>query len=214
MRAVAEVRRAGAEDLENIALLCVEARQESPSGSQVCGTDLERLKRQLSVVDAVPGSHLLAAHHEDALVGFIVVRALEPHLFSVEPVLYIEALYVGVRSRRHGVGHALLAAVADLAEKAGAQDVYSIPAPGSRGVQRFLARLGFAPIAGHRWVATTTLQRRLAEQVGGGRRRGRSVEHLIARRRRARGVEGPSGVVDLRDFQARHRASAGETLAR
>ena len=39
----------------------------------------------------------------------------------------------------------MLQAAAELAEEAGADDVYAAPLPGSRGMQRFLARLGFAP---------------------------------------------------------------------
>jgi L-amino acid N-acyltransferase YncA len=200
VRAAVEIRPAQAEDLEGIARLCLEARQESASGSQLCGSDTERIKCQLSILDSLPGSHILVALQDCVPVGFITVRLLAPHLFSAEPSLYIETLYVGTRSRRRGIGHALLTATADLAESAGATEVYSVPIPGARGVQRFLARLGFAPVAGHRWVTTTVLQRRLAGETGAARRRGRTMEELIASRRKARD-EGVTGPVDLRVFR-------------
>ena len=77
--------------------------------------------------------------------------------------------------------------------------------PGNRGVQRFLARLGFAPAAGHRVASVAALQRRLATDATvrdsthpHHRRFGRvGIEDLIARRRRARSVM-ESGPIDMR----------------
>lgn len=201
MRAAVEVRPAEPDDLESVAVLCREARQESVSGSQVCSADSEQLMRQLSVLDSLPGAQIFVARQGDLAAGFIATRVLAPHLFSVEPSLYIEAIYVSKQGRRRGIGHALLVATADAAVKAGATAVYSVPIPGARGVQRFLARLGFAPVAGHRWVSTAVLQRRLAGESGAARRRGRSMDDLIARRRRARD-EGSSGVGDPGTFPA------------
>ncbi len=106
------------------------------------------------------------------------------------------------------MGHALLSATAELAASSGATHVYSVPIPGSRGVQRFLARLGFGPVAGHRVVSTAVLQRRLAADLTPARRGTRSLEDLIARRRRAR-TETMSGPVDLREFQAEYNRRAG-----
>lgn len=209
MRAAVEVRPAVGDDLPGVAALCAEARRESVAGAQLCVSDETRLVRQLNVLQAVPGGQVLVASHDGTPVGFLLARALQPDLFRDEPSLYIEALYVGEGSRRRGVGHALLTAAAELAERSGAIDVYSVPIPGSRGVQRFLARLGFAPAAGHRVVATAVLQRRLAADLGAPRRGARGLEDLIARRRRAR-TEGQSGPVDLRAFQADYRRTQGQ----
>ncbi|MCB7137380.1 GNAT family N-acetyltransferase [Cellulosimicrobium marinum] len=208
MRPAVEVRPAVGDDLPGIAALCAEARAESASGAQICAPDEDRLVRHLSVLLALPGGGVLVALQEGRPVGFVLARVLDPHLFADEPSLYVEAVYVGEESRRRGVGHALLSATADLASAAGATHVYSVPIPGSRGVQRFLARLGFGPVAGHRVVQTAVLQRRLAADLGPARRGTRSLEDLIARRRRAR-TEGLSGPVDLREFQAEHRRRTG-----
>jgi hypothetical protein len=80
-----------------------------------------------------------------------------------------------------------------VAEDAGATEVYASPLPGARGMHRFLARIGFAPAAAHRVVTTAALQRRLSQDPAtvlgeptGRIARVRSLEELIARRRRAR----------------------------
>ena len=75
-----------------------------------------------------------------------------------------------------------------------------MPVPGSRGVQRFLARMGFAPAAAHRVVQTSALLRKLGPE-GSLRRPPRALEDLIARRRKAR-IETQSGPVDLRELRA------------
>ncbi|RXR22047.1 GNAT family N-acetyltransferase [Oerskovia turbata] len=211
MRAAVVVRPAVGDDLPGVAALCAEARRESAAGPQVCLSDESKLVRQLRVLLSVPGGTALVAFHDDVPVGFLLARVLDPHLFNDEPSLYIEALYVSQDARRRGVGHALLTATADLAAEHGAIDVFSVPIPGSRGVQRFLARLGFAPAAGHRVVSTSVLQRRLAADSGTLRRGARSLEDLIARRRKAR-TDGQTGPVDLRAFQDDYRREAAAGL--
>lgn len=200
MRALVDVRPAVASDLPVLARLSVSARHEAGTGVQLCVSDEERLTRQLATLTGLPGGRIKVAVIEGQPVGFMLVRIIEPSLFSDVTSVYIEALYVSQDFRRRGVGHALLTAAGDLAASVGALDVYSVPLPGSRGVQRFLARLGFAPAASHRVVTTAVLQRKLAAESA-GRRQVRGIEDLIARRRRAR-IETNSGPLDLRAFQA------------
>jgi GNAT superfamily N-acetyltransferase len=216
MRAAAvEVRPAVPDDLSAVAELAVAACEESPYGPQTAPADAGRLREHLSVFLAGGGTVLVAVH-DGGVCGFLLARPLGPHLFATEPALYVDAIYVAADLRRHGVGHALVAGAAGLAAEAGAPNVYCAPSPGARGMQRFLACLGFAPAAGHRVVATATLQRRLAHEVPPSaievrrepRRDSRrqatraAIEDLIARRRRARAAGLPSGPLDLRAFQA------------
>lgn len=201
MRALVDVRPAVASDLPVLARLSVSARHEAGTGVQLCVSDEERLTRQLATLTGLPGGRIKVAVIEGQPVGFMLIRLIEPSLFSDVTSVYIEALYVSQDFRRRGVGHALLTAAGDLAASVGALDVYSVPLPGSRGVQRFLARLGFAPAASHRVVTTAVLQRKLAAETAGRRHQVRSIEDLIARRRRAR-IETNSGPLDLRSFQA------------
>lgn len=201
MRALVDVRPAVASDLPVLARLSVSARHEAGTGVQLCVSDEERLTRQLATLTGLPGGRIKVAVIEGQPVGFMLIRLIEPSLFSDVTSVYIEALYVSQDFRRRGVGHALLTAAGELAASVGALDVYSVPLPGSRGVQRFLARLGFAPAASHRVVTTAVLQRKLAAESAGRRHQVRSIEDLIARRRRAR-IETNSGPLDLRSFQA------------
>lgn len=211
MRAMVDVRPAVASDLPVLARLSVDARHEAGTGVQLCISDEERLARQLAMLTALPGGQIKVAAIDGEPVGFMLIRVLEPNLFIDEVAVYIEALYVSQAFRRRGVGHALLTEAGEVAAAAGATDVYSVPLPGSRGVQRFLARLGFAPAASHRVVPTAVLLRKLAAE-GAGRRQTRGIEDLIARRRRAR-IETNSGPVDLRSFQASLAASQAERAA-
>ena len=123
----------------------------------------------------------------------------DPGPFTDLVSLDIEAVYVLPAARRRGLGHALLVGATTVADEAGATEMYSSPLPGARGMQRFLARLGFAPAASHRVVTTAALQRKLTHEHVGARgsvrRSGpRGLEDLIARRRQARAARQP--VVD------------------
>ena len=200
MRAMVDVRPAVPADLPVLARLSIDARHEAGTGMQLCVNDEERIARQLAMLTALPGGQIKVAAIDGEPVGFMLIRVLEPTLFVDEVGVYIEALYVSQDFRRRGVGHALLTEAGEIAASVGAADVFSVPLPGSRGVQRFLARLGFAPAASHRVVPTAVLLRKLAAE-GSVRRQGRGIEDLIARRRRAR-TETNSGPLDLRSFQA------------
>ena len=83
--------------------------------------------------------------------------------------------------RRHGVARALLAGVAGLAERSGADQILSGAPPSAREMHRFLARLGFTPLVLRRVAATATLRRRLA-----GESRRSALEDLLSRRRSSR----------------------------
>ncbi len=141
----------------------------------------------------------------------LLARVVERGPFAPDITLHVEALYVDVSARRRGLGHALLSGACVAAEQAGATQVFAIHLPGARGVQRFFVRMGFAPAAAHRVVATATLQRRLAgEPVNAGfRKRGaaRGLEDLIARRRQVR-TETETGPIDLREMRAALGADA------
>lgn len=188
MRPGVHVRRASSSDLEDLVDLCLLARAESGVGRQLCTDDRARLREQLSTLASVPGGVALVATCDGEPAGLALGRVLGPGPLATTAVLSLDAVYVRPHQRRRGLGHALLHAVAEAADAAGADDVYAAPLPGSRGMQRFLARVGFAPAAAHRVVSTSVLQRRLAldVQVPALRPASRGLEDLIARRRRAR----------------------------
>ncbi|GEL93630.1 GNAT family N-acetyltransferase [Cellulomonas composti] len=170
--------------------LCLAARQEASVGSQVCTDDAERLRRQLGSLVADTGI-VLVGFVDDQPAGFLLARLVGPSLFTDASAIVIEALYVVGSARRRGLGHVLLGLAANEAEARGACELFSSPLPGARGMQRFLARLGFTSAATHRVVTTSALQRRLAHDLasstpGARRPAPRGLEDLIARRRHAR----------------------------
>jgi GNAT superfamily N-acetyltransferase len=177
-------------DLDALVELCLAARAEATVGAQLCTDDADRLRDQLGALVAVPGGLVLTGTVDGAPAGMLLARLVGPSLFTDAVSLNLEAVYVVPDARRRGLGHMLLSTAAQRAEDAGATDVYATPLPGTRGMQRFLARLGFAPAAAHRVVTTSALQRRLAHEgasAAAARRSGpRNLEDLIARRRQAR----------------------------
>lgn len=206
MRLGVQVREAQPGDMESLVALCLAARREAAVGAQLCTDDADRLRDQLGALLAVRGGRVLVALLDDEPAGLLLARVVGPGPFTDLVSLDIEAVYVLPAARRRGLGHALLVGATEVADEAGATELYSSPLPGARGMQRFLARLGFAPAASHRVVTTAALQRKLTHEHGGAagsvRRSGpRGLEDLIARRRQARAARQP--VVDEQATPAR-----------
>lgn len=189
MRTGAQVRTAEPDDLPALVELCLAARSESAVGAQLCSNDADSLRHQLGALIGTHGGMILVAVIDQQPCGLLLARLAGPSLFTDTVSLSLEAIYVAADARRRGVGRALLARAVTLADEAGATDVYAAPLPGARGMLRFFARLGFAPAASHRVTTTAGLLRRLAGEpvvMPGGRRSGRGLEDLIARRRQIR----------------------------
>jgi GNAT superfamily N-acetyltransferase len=189
VRSGLQVRPAQPHDLSVLVDLCLEARAESVVGAQLCSSDPDSLRHQLGALLATPGGLALLGVVDGSPAGLLIARLVGPCVFTEAVHLALEAVYVESRVRRHGLGHALVAAAVDIAEQGGARDVYASSLPGARGMLRFFARLGFAPAAAHRVVSVSALQRRLAVDPGhgaGARRSTRAIEDLIARRRLVR----------------------------
>jgi GNAT superfamily N-acetyltransferase len=196
-----QVRVAVPDDLDGLVDLCLEARAEAAVGAQLCSNDADRLRHQLGTLLAAPGGHALVGLLDGQVAGLLLGRLVGPSPFTEDVSLHVEALFVRPADRRRGLGHALLSGALGIADDAGATQVFAVPLPGSRGVQRFLARLGFAPAAAHRVVTTEALQRRLESDpvvsVRARRGLGKGRQDLIARRRQVRSAT-MSGPVDLR----------------
>ena len=191
MRPGIEVRPIRPEDMDGLVAVCLTARRETWTGSQVCSSDVTAVTHQLGALTALPGSSVLVARSEDAIVGLLLGRAVGPNPFTEDVSFAVEAVYVEPHHRRHGVGHALMLAAVEVATAAGAEQVFAAPIPGARGMQRFFVRLGFTPAAAYRVTSTTALHRRLSPE-GVTRRTGpRGLEELIARRRKSRADTGP-----------------------
>lgn len=113
----------------------------------------------VAVDDAAGGAARAGA--ADQLLGLLVALPDAIGAIDLTPVLHVTHLIVAPKQRRHGVGRTLLAAAVHLAEERGIERVLATAASGSREGNRYLARLGFAPLVVHRIASTGVLRRSL-----------------------------------------------------
>jgi ribosomal protein S18 acetylase RimI-like enzyme len=104
---------------------------------------------------------LIATDEGGAAAGMLVTRPDSVGAIDLTPVLHVTHLMVDPQHRRRGIGRALLAAAVQLADEQGLEHVLSTAAAGSREGNRYLARIGFAPLVVHRIASTATLRRSL-----------------------------------------------------
>ncbi len=137
-------------------------------------------------------SVLVAVDDLGEVVGLVVVAEDEVGAVTPTPVLHVSHLVVAAGHRRRGVGRALLAAAVHLADQRGVEHVVATAVTGSRDANRYLARLGFAPLVVRRIAPTSTLRRSLGIADGTDRlallRRARRGGRSLAARAISRGA--------------------------
>ncbi|WP_375504329.1 GNAT family N-acetyltransferase [uncultured Jatrophihabitans sp.] len=132
------------------------------SGRPLPDPSEEHLAERLHQIIAQPDRTLLLALTDDeSVVGMLAARSDEVGAIDLTPVLHVTHLMVAPRHRRRGTGRALLAAAVHLADDQGVDHLLATAAAGSREGNRYLARLGFAPLVVHRLASTNTLRRSL-----------------------------------------------------
>lgn len=95
------------------------------------------------------------------------------------PAVYLSNAIVADKHRRRGAGRALIAAAVAYAEDNGVDQLVVAVHPAARDANRFLARLGFAPVDVRRSAPVASVRRRLmATEIG-------PIEHTVRRRRLA-----------------------------
>ncbi len=121
------------------------------------------------------------------LVGFAVLIEERVGVLAPTAALYISHLLVAPSFRRRGAGRALLTGAVRHAEDREIDHVVVGVQAGARDANRYLARLGFAPLVVRRIASVATLRRSLGIVD--------SIDRVALRRRRSvRGVL-PSRVV-------------------
>jgi ribosomal protein S18 acetylase RimI-like enzyme len=112
---------------------------------------------------------LVAVDDAAAVVGMLAARNDAVGAIDLTPVLHVTHLIVAPGHRRRGIGRSLLAAAVHLAEDDGVEHVLATAAAGSREGNRYLARIGFAPLVVHRIAPTAALRRSLGMTDVAGR---------------------------------------------
>lgn len=187
------VREADLTDLPVLIQLWDELRQQSGRLERVGpapthGEVLERL-RQICVD---PSSRTLLAFSGDQAVGMAILAAAPATPLSDQLAVHVHYLYVREAYRRRGAGQAMLSAAAAFGEEVGAEHVTTSAPPQLRDTNRFLARLGFAPVVVRRAVPVAVLRRHL-----GAARVVAAPDHILARRRSMKRLRGSMNVGDL-----------------
>jgi ribosomal protein S18 acetylase RimI-like enzyme len=133
------------------------------SGRAPAAKDMEHLADRLSSVLEEDSRTLLVAVEESTgqVAGLLAARTDEIGMIDVTPTLHVTHLLVAPAHRRRGVGRALLAGAVHLADERGLDRLLATVAASSREGNRYLARLGFAPMVTDRLVTTSALRKSL-----------------------------------------------------
>jgi len=129
----------------------------------------EHLAERLTEVLRTDRVLLVAADEAGHVQGLLAAAFDNVGAIDLTPVLHVTHLLVNPECRRRGIARSLLAAGVHMAEERGVEQVVVTAMSGARESNRYLARLGFAPLVVHRIAPTTTLRRSLGMTDGVGR---------------------------------------------
>ena len=164
-RACVRIRPAEHADVKDLTALIesVDTTSGVFSGRAMLDRDPTHLQLRLEeILDEAVRTLLVAVDDPSGdIVGLLVAKLDEIGAIDLTPVLHITHLLVAPKQRRRGVGRLLLAGAVHLAEERGVDRVLATAASGSREANRYLARLGFAPLVVHRVASTAALRRSL-----------------------------------------------------
>ncbi|MGI8879044.1 MAG: GNAT family N-acetyltransferase [Jatrophihabitans sp.] len=182
MRGVVAVRHAEVDDVASLAKLTDDGSSGHSRGRGDSPADREQRFEQL-LVDT-RRVMLVATETGGEIVGLVVATTEEIGALNPVPALTVSTLIVSPGSRRRGVGRALLAGAVEEADERGIDSLIASVSGTDRDANRYLARLGFAPLVVRR-IATTSMLRRtlgMSDVVGRvARRRGRNRPGMTIR---------------------------------
>ena len=171
-RANVRVRPATADDVPPLVevVQSVEVGTGVFSGKPLQDASTEHLTTRLGeIVGESDRVLLIATDDTGAVAGLLAARFDDIGTIDLTPVLHVTHLMVRPGQRRRGIGRALLAAAVHIADEAGTEHVLATAAAGSREGNRYLARIGFAPLVVHRIAPTSVLRRSLGMTDVAGR---------------------------------------------
>lgn len=171
-------------------------REDAPVLAELWSDVLRRVDRSEQVADlelvikgaaASPEQRVVVVEYGGEVAGAVFLRLTTMSPINLEPCVQAIQPRVFDHCRRHGVGRALMDAATSFAEESGVLHVTTAVPATSRDANRFMARLGLAPVATVRAVPTSLARSRITPPAVGG---GRSVPRVLAARRSQRRARG------------------------
>ncbi|GAA1731373.1 GNAT family N-acetyltransferase [Aeromicrobium alkaliterrae] len=135
-----------------------------------------------------PHRTVWVALHEDVVVGAVAATITTITPVTLTRALVVTDLVVDPARRRHGIAWQMLLQVAEHGEKEQCELYLAIIPGAAREPARYLAKVGFSPVASVRAITATTLRAKVAS-VGAASPAGR----MLAVRRSMRRREGRQG---------------------
>lgn len=192
-RATVSVRTAGADDVPAVMQMWGEMREQASRIERAgpAPTHQEVVDR-LRQINEDPTTRALLALVGAEPIGMTILTAAPTSPLCDQLAVHVHYLYVRELARRRGAGQAMLAAAAAFADEVGAEHVTTSAPPQLRDTNRFLARLGFAPVVVRRSVTVVMLRRQL-----GAARLAATPDHVLARARSMKRLRAAINVSDL-----------------
>ncbi|HYG95109.1 MAG TPA: GNAT family N-acetyltransferase [Nocardioides sp.] len=183
-------------------------REDAPFLAELWGDVMRRVDRSEQVADlelvikqaaASPEERIVVVEYDGRPAGAVFLRLDTMSPLNLEPV--VQSIHPRVLDdfRRHGVGRTLMEAAATFAEENGVLHVATAVMSSSRDANRFMARLGLAPVATYRAAPTTLLRSRVSPPRAGADRGGHMRVLAARRSRRARAVDDQVVLPERRD---------------
>lgn len=187
------VRPAATSDISELTALSVDHGLADHLGRRGRKTDTTSMADRYVSLLGDPDRLVLVAVDEatDNLVGFAVLVEERVGVLTPTATLYISHLLVAPSYRKRGAGRALLTAAVRHAEDREVGHVVVGVQAAARDANRYLARLGFAPLVVRRIASVQTLRRSLSIVDSLDRvalRRGRTVRGVLPGRVVGRGA--------------------------
>lgn len=170
----------------------IATREDAPVLAELWCDVLRRADRSEQVADlelvikaaaASPEQRVVVVEFDGQVAGAVFLRLTTMSPINLEPCVQAIQPRVFDHLRRHGVGRTLMDAATSFAEENGVLHVTTAIPATSRDSNRFMARLGLAPVATVRAVPTSLARSRITPPAVGG---GRSVPRVLAARRSQR----------------------------
>jgi GNAT superfamily N-acetyltransferase len=150
-------RVATREDAAVLADLWSDAVRRADPSEQVA--DLELIVKG---ANASPEQRVVVVEYDGHVAGAVYLRIATLSPLNLEPCVQSIHPRVFDQYRRHGVGRALMDAAASFAEEHGILHVVTAVPHASREANRFMARLGLAPVVMYRVAPTAVLRSRIS----------------------------------------------------